>query len=1056
MKNRFAKKQAFTIVELIIVLAVVGILAAILIPSFTSIIGKANAKSALSDAKSTLTLFTAENLSVTDGRIADSIVIFVKKAKRYYLFGCKMNGNDAGVLMQSAGNPYNTDDLAELINEYNCPNESIIGTEEESSYAMYLKAASTDSYEKSKLTFEEINQRFINLTDKLADRCDFPKAVKVFDGYLIGSVLDANAVQTGGTDLSDKPSGEAPNTPEYTLHFDADGGELFLSDGFTNGQAFDAGTNVTEIIVEAYAEKSNYTFCGWTDGTTVYDSGYTGVVLLTKDITLTAVWAENKYNLSYELSDNEIVDGGSYSFGEAVILTGAPTVEGLYFDGWYCAHKDMKFGAGASYEMPNCDVVLTAVWAERFTISFEKNDGIGDVPPAEMYNAGNEISLPAALTKAGYTFEGWLCSYDNDIYEAGAIYTVEGNAVFTAVFNLIAPAEYEIEFNLHDVFNDEVKTVKVKVSLNNGESLTIDNSNFSDYVAGYKPSANFSKTFTVSGSGISPGTQSAEVIGFADIGDKEFIKITTLAGLNKIDDNAANMSKNYMLANDIDCAGGFTPLGWTNGSSVSITPFTGVFDGNGKKITNFTANYGTGSANQQNYVGLFAHNSGMIKNLQLVCGDAVLGLTYVGGIAAYNEGEISNCAVQSAHTISAQKDNGQNGNGFCGAIAGYNSAAGIISGCTSDVAQVFAYAHSGGIAGTNYGAITDCIASSGVNSNHSIDASVSAPNNGILLYYAGGIAGSNYGTISDCRTQVNSYAITGTRWVGGVTGRNSANATVEGCIIIISNNQEISSRGIVGGAVGLNDQGIIEDTHVEMGSELERIVAARNSSHESITGAFAGGIAGINHLGTISKSSLFGLLGANIYVDASLSSSTKCFYVGGIAGRNTGTISESWSYRPYLNVRKYNEIGKSNFKESTAGCLQEVGGIAGQNASGGVIINCWTKTCTVSGYMNLGGLVGSNLEGASIRYCWVLLQRCYVVSGLEMYCGDAYSKNSGAGSCLNVYTTSPDSLLFPSYTTGTFKGDPANAALYPGLSSSLWEPDPVGPMLKNNPLIWDR
>ena len=262
-----------------------------------------------------------------------------------------------------------------------------------------------------------------------------------------------------------------------------------------------------------------------------------------------------------------------------------------------------------------------------------------------------------------------------------------------------------------------------------------------------------------------------------------------------------------------------TALGFTLLTTVRAhTPFA-IFDGNGKRLLTYS-HYGTGSANQQNYVGLFAHNSGMIKNLQLVCGDAVLGLTYVGGIAAYNEGEISNCAVQSAHTISAQKDNGQNGNGFCGAIAGYNSAAGIISGCTSDVAQVFAYAHSGGIAGTNYGAITDCIASSGVNSNHSIDASVSAPNNGILLYYAGGIAGSNYGTISDCRTQVNSYAITGTRWVGGVTGRNSANATVEGCIIIISNNQEISSRGIVGGAVGLNDQGIIEDTHIEMAQSL--------------------------------------------------------------------------------------------------------------------------------------------------------------------------------------------------------------------------------------------
>ena len=111
----------------------------------------------------------------------------------------------------------------------------------------------------------------------------------------------------------------------------------------------------------------------------------------------------------------------------------------------------------------------------------------------------------------------------------------------------------------------------------------------------------------------------------------------------------------------------------------------------------------------------------MIKNLQLVCGDAVLGLTYVGGIAAYNERDF-NCAVQSAHTISAQKDNGQNGNGFAVLLQAI-----ILRLALFQAAQVMLcrclHMRIRRIAGTNYGAIT-CIASSGVNSNHSIDASV--------------------------------------------------------------------------------------------------------------------------------------------------------------------------------------------------------------------------------------------------------------------------------------------------------------------------------------------
>ena len=50
MKNRKAKK-GFTIIELVVVIAVIGILAAVLIPTFSGVIDKANASAAAQNAK---------------------------------------------------------------------------------------------------------------------------------------------------------------------------------------------------------------------------------------------------------------------------------------------------------------------------------------------------------------------------------------------------------------------------------------------------------------------------------------------------------------------------------------------------------------------------------------------------------------------------------------------------------------------------------------------------------------------------------------------------------------------------------------------------------------------------------------------------------------------------------------------------------------------------------------------------------------------------------------------------------------------------------------------
>ena len=220
MKRRRSKQQAFTIVELIIVIAVIGILAAILIPAFTNMIARANAKSALSDARNTLTAFLTENLSVVDGEIATSIVIFVKKAKMYYVFGYSTTGPESGKLMQSAGNPFHYEDLAELINDYNCTDfteEQIaeMTPQQLAEYAFFLRTtpSATGSGVKGGgikgASMEDINDTYVNLSDKVKN---LPETTEVFDGFLIGMIVDAGVYNPGGdgTNPGDIPGGGTP------------------------------------------------------------------------------------------------------------------------------------------------------------------------------------------------------------------------------------------------------------------------------------------------------------------------------------------------------------------------------------------------------------------------------------------------------------------------------------------------------------------------------------------------------------------------------------------------------------------------------------------------------------------------------------------------------------------------------------------------------------------------------------------------------------------------------------------------------------------------------
>lgn len=72
MKNR----KGFTITELVIVIAVIAILAAVLIPTFSSIIGKANESAALQEARNINTEYLAE-INYAAGAVAGNYYIQV-------------------------------------------------------------------------------------------------------------------------------------------------------------------------------------------------------------------------------------------------------------------------------------------------------------------------------------------------------------------------------------------------------------------------------------------------------------------------------------------------------------------------------------------------------------------------------------------------------------------------------------------------------------------------------------------------------------------------------------------------------------------------------------------------------------------------------------------------------------------------------------------------------------------------------------------------------------------------------------------------------------------
>lgn len=81
MNNKKNNRKGFTIVELVIVIAVIAILATVLVPTFGNVIGNAKKTAALQEAKNVYTNYVA-NFNYQEGTPVDDLVI---KVDDYYV-----------------------------------------------------------------------------------------------------------------------------------------------------------------------------------------------------------------------------------------------------------------------------------------------------------------------------------------------------------------------------------------------------------------------------------------------------------------------------------------------------------------------------------------------------------------------------------------------------------------------------------------------------------------------------------------------------------------------------------------------------------------------------------------------------------------------------------------------------------------------------------------------------------------------------------------------------------------------------------------------------------
>ena len=216
----------------------------------------------------------------------------------------------------------------------------------------------------------------------------------------------------------------------YTVTFIDQNGYVINSRDYRKGE---------EIYVPEAPDRKGYEFSGWSpkvrktcDGAATYRATYEKEE---------SDEPETKtYLITFAGYNGQIISSGNYKEGESITIPNAPEVEGYNFRSWYPtveakATKSVTYTAvydakptkiegptpkpekkkeekeeeqieEPEEEKPSDNEKPDEIpKKEKFTVVFKDDEG--KVISRKVYNEGDEIEIPTAPEKEGYTFEGW-------------------------------------------------------------------------------------------------------------------------------------------------------------------------------------------------------------------------------------------------------------------------------------------------------------------------------------------------------------------------------------------------------------------------------------------------------------------------------------------------------------------------------------------------------------------------------------------------------------------------------------------------------------------------
>ena len=190
--------------------------------------------------------------------------------------------------------------------------------------------------------------------------------------------------------------------------------------------------------------RTGYTFNGWKDQNgTSYSAGVT-YTMGTSDVTLTAQWAANSYNLAYNANGGTgTVAGGSHAYGSTFNLSSSTfTKSGYTQDGWATSTSgDKAYELGGSYTYNTAGAVtLYAHWVpNNYTITYDSNGGEGTVADQTAAYQSSVTLASSGFTKAHYDLDGWATSSD------GGVAYSKGESISMPLGGLTLYAHYSIQ-----------------------------------------------------------------------------------------------------------------------------------------------------------------------------------------------------------------------------------------------------------------------------------------------------------------------------------------------------------------------------------------------------------------------------------------------------------------------------------------------------------------------------------------------------------------------------------------------------------------------------------